>query len=79
MAAGEASGPGGGVKVVPAAQAAAQAAKKREIVNRESMEIFRRAQAPLSSTPFSVPVEEANFPSSKPMRWSIETKRFGNG
>ncbi len=31
------------------------------------------------SKPRIVPVDEANFASSSPMRWSIETKRFGSG
>src|SRR3954464_14005204 len=57
MASGEASGPGGGVKVVAAAQTAAEATKLSVEAIRESMEISDRAQAPLSSRPFIVPVE----------------------
>ena len=31
------------------------------------------------SSPRIVPVDEANFSSSRPRRWSIETNRFGSG
>ena len=40
---------------------------------------YREAAIHVISRPRIVPVDEANLSSSKPMRWSIETKRFGSG
>ena len=39
----------------------------------------REAVTHVISSPRIVPVDEANLFSSRPIRWSIETKRFGNG
>lgn len=93
MAAGDAGGPGEGVNDVAAMQTAVgtrTARERQRIAIREAMGNSqgavgaagkrKTAQAlPVGSNPRIVPVEEANFSSAKPIRWSIETKRFGSG
>ena len=41
--------------------------------------VNREAATHVISRPRIVPVDEANLSSSIPMRWSIETNRFGSG